>query len=340
MATTTARVTLLHENGAKWVSEYIGVDYDHDEMLDTAVESILGDGDERIRATRRPEVKTKRKSSVKQRRAGEWGGATPSSIGGRSDLIDFSGIGGGVVDPNPKRTEERRQEEEKNLLLLPGGKHYDLVLVDSTDFGVATPLFTKSFYQNVRKILNPQQGILVFNCESPSWAERTVNIVQHFLSSMYRHSYVYQLAMPTYSSGHYSFLMASDNIHPYKTKIDWEKMEEKNILDSMEYYTPELHYGAFALPAKIRHGKRIKRTDLAASLVEQDDENEDEEEEDEEEEEEEDEEDEEDEDDVIEKKKRKQNAKSLADRIRASQQKKKKKKRTGRETVSSERKEL
>ena len=45
MITTTARVTLLHDNGAKWVSEYIGVDYDHDEMLDTAVESILGDGD-------------------------------------------------------------------------------------------------------------------------------------------------------------------------------------------------------------------------------------------------------------------------------------------------------
>ena len=27
--------------------------------------------------------------------------------------------------------------------MLPGGDYYDVVLVDSTDFGVATPLFTR-----------------------------------------------------------------------------------------------------------------------------------------------------------------------------------------------------
>ena len=47
-----ARVSLLHENGAKHVSEYVGLEYDNDLLLDEAVNSILGDGDERIRATR------------------------------------------------------------------------------------------------------------------------------------------------------------------------------------------------------------------------------------------------------------------------------------------------
>ena len=37
--------TLLHENGAKYVSEYVGLEYNQDLMLDAAVDSILGDGE-------------------------------------------------------------------------------------------------------------------------------------------------------------------------------------------------------------------------------------------------------------------------------------------------------
>jgi hypothetical protein len=41
-----------------------------------------------------------------------------------------------------KKTKNHRSNEPHNFV-LPGGDYYDVVLVDSTDFGVATPLFTR-----------------------------------------------------------------------------------------------------------------------------------------------------------------------------------------------------
>ena len=61
-------------------------------------------GDERIRATRRP-------TTVQQ----------PS---------------------RDKKTKNHRSNNPHDFV-LPGGDYYDVVLVDSTDFGVATPLFTR-----------------------------------------------------------------------------------------------------------------------------------------------------------------------------------------------------
>ena len=54
---------------------------------------------------------------------------------------------------------------------------------------------------------------------------------------------------PTYSSGHYSFLFASDTIHPHRTSVDWEAFREKNITTT--YYTPDVHLASFALPQKV-----------------------------------------------------------------------------------------
>ena len=57
------RVTLLHENGAKWVAEYAGLEYFEDSELDAAFDKILGGGDERTRATRMPVINKGKGSS-------------------------------------------------------------------------------------------------------------------------------------------------------------------------------------------------------------------------------------------------------------------------------------
>lgn len=223
------RVTLLHENGAKWVAEYAGLDYSDDSELEAAFDSILGAGDERTRATRMPVI-NKRKDFSR----------------GGSRIDEISGSHG----------------ESTGLI----GPAFDVVLVDSTDFGVAKPLFTRSFYESVHHILVPETGILCFNVESPSWAEKTVTAVTEFLSSIFRHAYPYQLHMPTYSSGHYSFLMASDGVHPYRQPIDWQRLRGKGFLEDLEYYSPEIHVGAFALPNRFQRSRRIKLDDLKVSL--------------------------------------------------------------------------
>ena len=225
------RVTLVHENGAKWVSEYAGRSYQDNAALDSAFTGLLGEGDERIRATRRPVVR------AAQRRR-------PGAADSHADVTDGEDRGHGSLR----------------------GPAFDLVLVDSTDFGVATPLFTREFYENVRRILNPENGMLAFNVESPSWAEQTVTTVTHFLSSIFRHAYPFQLFQPTYSSGHYAFLLASDTVHPFRTPVDWSAFRGKGFADQLRYYSPEVHYGAFALPARIPGSRRVRLEDLWASL--------------------------------------------------------------------------
>ena len=84
-----ARVHLIHMNGAKYVAEYVGERYDdhNDHVLDSAVESVLGDGDERIRATRRPNIVSHHHHH--QKKAVPLNKAVPLKEK-RSDVIDFS----------------------------------------------------------------------------------------------------------------------------------------------------------------------------------------------------------------------------------------------------------
>ena len=229
------RVALHHENGAKWVAEYAGMEYYDDSELDIVFDGVLGAGDERIRATRRPVINVNRR--------GRAGGSEKSAEGLNNEQNDAAG-------------------DITRLL----GPSFDVVLVDSTDFGVAKPLFTRSFYENVHRVLTPDTGILCFNVESPSWAETTVATVTQFLSTMFQHAYPYQLHMPTYSSGHYSFLMASDGVHPYRQAIDWARFRGKGFADILQYYSPEIHMGSFALPNQIGGSNRIRLEDLRTSI--------------------------------------------------------------------------
>jgi spermidine synthase len=224
------RVTLRHENGAKWIAEYAGREYFDDSELDAAFDGVLGVGDERVRATRRP--------------------------------VMNRGIGGGRGRGRDRDPSDADADAAPPLL----GPAFDVMLVDSTDFGVAKPLFTRSFYENAHRILAPDTGILCFNVESPSWAETTVTTVTQFLSTIFRHAYPYQLHMPTYSSGHYSFLLASDGVHPYRQAIDWTRFRGKGFAESLQYYSPEIHVGAFALPNRIGGSSRIRLEDLHGSL--------------------------------------------------------------------------
>ena len=47
---------------------------------------------------------------------------------------------------------------------------FDVILIDSTDFNAAEPLFTASFYADCRALLSPR-GILAFNLDSPQWGQ-------------------------------------------------------------------------------------------------------------------------------------------------------------------------
>ena len=127
---------------------------------------------------------------------------------------------------------------------------FDAILVDSTDFGnAAEPLFTAAFYQDCKTLL-ASPGILAFNLDSPQWGQVRVASASEQMARLFKHANIFQLFQPTYASGHYSFMLASDQIHPFLSLPDWEAWRKKRI--RTRYYNPDVHYASFLLPTQLQ----------------------------------------------------------------------------------------
>ena len=129
-------------------------------------------------------------------------------------------------------------------------EEYDLIIVDSTDpFGPGEGLFTREFYGNCYKALK-EDGIMVNQHESPFYAaDRAAMKAAHKkIFKTFPVCKVYQAHIPTYPSGHWLFGFASKGLDPIDDARlkDWKKLKIKT-----KYYTPQLHAGAFALPAYV-----------------------------------------------------------------------------------------
>ncbi|MGI6678608.1 MAG: polyamine aminopropyltransferase [Dehalobacterium sp.] len=128
---------------------------------------------------------------------------------------------------------------------------YDLIIVDSTDpFGPGEGLFTKEFYGNCYKALS-EDGILINQHESPYYPRdaQAMQRAHKKLKSIFPISKVYQIHIPTYSSGHWLFGFASKKYDPV-TNIDaqwWNGLDMHT-----RYYNMEIHKGSFALPNYVK----------------------------------------------------------------------------------------
>lgn len=129
---------------------------------------------------------------------------------------------------------------------------YDVIIVDSTDpFGPGEGLFTKEFYGNCYKALK-EDGIMVNQHESPFYeadAEACRRAHKRIVET-FPISKVYQVHIPTYPSGHWLFGFASKKYHPVH---DYDGIAWKMQQLETRYYTPNLHVGAFALPAYVEN---------------------------------------------------------------------------------------
>jgi spermidine synthase len=100
-------------------------------------------------------------------------------------------------------------------------QRFDVVLVDSTDFGAADSLHTAEFYDMLRALARDGDGIVVINLTSLSWnlagARRTVTLQ----AEIFEHVAVYQVFQPTYMSGHYAYTFMSGAVDPLSSRIDW-----------------------------------------------------------------------------------------------------------------------
>lgn len=124
---------------------------------------------------------------------------------------------------------------------------YDIIINDATDpFGHTEGLFTKEFYGSCFKALKAD-GIMVYQHGSPFFDEDE-SAFRSMHNKVYRSfpiSRVYQAHIPTCTSGYWMFGFASKKYHPIEDfdPVRWNARGLKT-----EYYTTNLHIGAFMLP--------------------------------------------------------------------------------------------
>lgn len=146
------------------------------------------------------------------------------------------------------------EDERVNIFYEDGLKflrkkinEYDIIVNDSTDpFGHTEGLFTKEFYGNCYKALK-DDGIMVYQHGSPFYDEDEVAC-----RNMHRKAYrsfpisrVYQAHIPTCPSGYWLFGFASKKYHPLS---DFKPGRFNDRKMHTDYYTTNLHMGAFMLP--------------------------------------------------------------------------------------------
>lgn len=173
------------------------------------------------------------------------------------ERIDMVEIDKQVVDvclEHFKQTSCALNDKRVNLYFEDGIKfisqkanEYDLIIVDSTDpIGPGEGLFTRQFYSDCYAALN-ENGILVNQHESPYYDmyAKAMKRAHKRLDEIFPISKVYQVHIPTYSSGHWLFGFASKQYDPVK---DLDANAWNSLGLKTKYYNTDLHVGSFALP--------------------------------------------------------------------------------------------
>jgi spermidine synthase len=163
------------------------------------------------------------------------------------------GIGGGAwTDP---RSEVIVGDGIDYVRRAPDGT-FDVIIVDSTDpIGVGEVLFTDEFYENAARILTAQ-GVIVNQCGVPFMQADELHETSVRRAQFFSHVTAYVAAVPTYVGGFMTLGWAGKD--PALTQLTpavlAERAEAAGITGKSEYWTPEIHAGAFNLPPYIaRH---------------------------------------------------------------------------------------
>jgi spermidine synthase len=133
---------------------------------------------------------------------------------------------------------------------------FDVIIVDSTDpIGVGEVLFTDAFYENCARILTPR-GLVVNQCGVPFMQADELHETSARRRTFFPHVTAYVAAVPTYVGGFMTLGWSAKD--PELTSVPVETIRrraaEAGILGKTEYWTPEIHAGAFNLPPYIaRH---------------------------------------------------------------------------------------
>ena len=146
-----------------------------------------------------------------------------------------------------------------NLIIGDGAKfvaetdeRFDAIMIDSTDpIGPGEVLFSKEFYANCKRCLTPSGVLATQNGVAFLQGPELTSSVGHF-RELFREGTAYVITVPTYAFGMMALGWATDDTSLRQTPL--EVIEERFAKAGFEtqYYTPEVHQAAFALPAYVK----------------------------------------------------------------------------------------
>ncbi len=133
---------------------------------------------------------------------------------------------------------------------------FDVIIVDSTDpIGVGEVLFTEDFYANCARILSAR-GLVVNQCGVPFMQADELRETSARRAKFFPHVTAYVAAVPTYVGGFMTLGWAGkDSAMTSLPAADIAaRAQDAGIAGQTQYWTPEIHVGAFHLPPYIaRH---------------------------------------------------------------------------------------
>ena len=133
---------------------------------------------------------------------------------------------------------------------------FDAIIVDSTDpIGVGEVLFTDEFYHNCARILT-DRGVIVNQCGVPFMQADELRETSLRRRNFFPHVTAYVAAVPTYVGGFMTLGWAAKDASLAATPLEAirARADAAGIAGATNYWTPEIHVGAFNLPPYIaRH---------------------------------------------------------------------------------------
>ncbi|MBO9464544.1 polyamine aminopropyltransferase [Tropicibacter sp. R15_0] len=136
------------------------------------------------------------------------------------------------------------------LFMKETADKFDVIIVDSTDpIGPGEVLFTDTFYGHAKRALTPG-GILVTQNGVPFMQGDELTNTMRAFQALFADATCYMATIPTYAGGPMAFGWGTDSDARHVALETLQtRFQAANL--TPDYYTPEVHQGAFALPGYV-----------------------------------------------------------------------------------------
>jgi spermidine synthase len=140
-------------------------------------------------------------------------------------------------------------------------RRFDVIIVDSTDpQGPGKALYSQKFYRSCKRCLN-KGGVVVTQNGVPMFQPRELTSSITKLGRLFADTSCYVAAIPTYVGGHMAMGFATTDQRLRQTPVKTIAARYRKAGSfATEYWTPDVHVAAFALPRFI--AEKVTRAKL------------------------------------------------------------------------------